>query len=129
MENILIIASLLQKAYSKWLCRQLLLRIIVIAGLIIVIAIMVAALLVGGLYASYFSLRQSGLESQMAMLTVGIFAIFTILILVLITLLSLHKLRKSPTTSNITSNITSNATGIIKSFTDGFMSEQDKKPL
>ena len=83
MENLLIIASILQKSYSKWLFRQLLLRIIVIAGLVIVIAIMVAALLVGGLYASYFSLRQSGLEQQMAMVVIGIFAIFTILILVL----------------------------------------------
>lgn len=129
MENILLLISVAQRAYSKWLLHRLLLRIIVIVGLIIVISIMVSATFIGGLYIIYYSLLSSGIEQLMAMLITGISAIMLIILLIIIVLVCVRKLQIMPKAILKQSPLTSLAMDTLNSFTDGLMAENAKKPL
>jgi hypothetical protein len=129
MENILLLISLAQRAYSKWLLHRLLLRIIIIVSLVIVISIMMSAAFIVGLYIIYSSLLSSGIEQMVAMLITGISAIALIIILIITLLICLHKLRTMPQTLLKQSTISSLAMDTLNSFITGLMAEQAKKPL
>jgi len=123
MEKLLAIASLGQRAYGRWLFQRLLSGIIVVAGLTIVVAVMVSAMLVGGFYAAYFALLHYGTAPQVAMVIIGISAILTTVTLVILTLMCLHHLRRMPRTLLKQSPLTSRAMDTLNAFTDGLMAE------
>ena len=123
MEKILTIISLTQRIYGRWLSQQLLSSIIAIVGLIIVIAIMVSAALIGGLITSYFSLRYYGVEPQTAIISVAILTVATIVVLIILALFFLQRLRQMPKTLLKQSPLTSRAMTTLDAFTDGFMSD------
>ncbi len=127
MDKLIAIASLGQKAYSRWLFRRLLSGIIVVAGLTIVTSIMVSAMLIGGLYALYFLLSGYGAEPQAAMIITGIMAGLSIGMLAILTLVGLQHLRQMPRALLKRSPFTSGAMDTLDAFTDGLMADQDKK--
>jgi len=127
MENILLLISLVQKTYGKWLFHRLLLRILVIIGLIIVIALMMSATFVAGLCAAYYFLLSYGIEQSVVILLTGILAIMLIISLIIITIICLHKLRNMPQTMLKSSPVTALAMDTLNSFTNGLMAEQGKK--
>jgi Na+/H+-translocating membrane pyrophosphatase len=123
MEKLLVIISLTQRIYGKWLFQKLLSGIMVAAGLTIVISIMVSAMLVGGLYTVYFALLYYGIEQLMAMLVIGILAIMITVMLVIVTFSCLHRLRRMPRTLLEQSPFTSRAMDTLDAFTNGLMAE------
>ena len=123
----MLLISLAQRAYSKWLLHRMLLRIAIIIGLVIVISIMVSAAFIGGLYIIYYSLLSSGIEQMVAMLMTGIAAIFLVFILIIILLICLQKIRNMPQAMLKSSPVTTLAMDAFNSFTDGLMAEQGKK--
>jgi len=129
MENILLLISLAQRAYSKWLLHRLLLRIIIIVSLLIVVSIMTSAAFIGGLYIIYSSLLSAGIAQMVAILLTAISAIALIIILIITLLICLHKLRTMPQTILKQSPISSLAMDTLNSFTAGLMAQQAKKPL
>ena len=129
MENILLLISIAQRAYSKWLLHRLLFRIVIIVSLVIVISIMVSAAFIGGLYIIYSSLLYSQMGQMMAMLITLFSAIVLIIILIITLMICLRKLRITPQEIFQQSPISSLAMDTLNAFTAGLMAEQDKKPL
>lgn len=124
MEKLLAIVSLGQRAYGRWLFQRLLSSLILIAGLAFIIAIMICAVLIGGLMAAYVTLLQNGMEPQVAMLIVGGGAVFIIALLVVLTLAYLRHLRRIPRTMLEQAPITALATDTLNAFVDGFMEKK-----
>ena len=100
METILAIITILQRAGGKRLFLRLFSRLIVLLGLVIIVAIMVSATLVGALISTHIALLGSGVSSPLALLIVGCASLFIIsaLIAVIVSQLKgLHRLpKKSP---------------------------------
>jgi len=121
MEKLLAIASLGQRAYGRWLFQRLLSGIIVVAGLTIVTSVMLSAILVGGLWATYFSLLYYGIGQLMAMVITGALALMAMAALVFLTLSGLHHLRRMPRTLLKQLPLTSRAMDALDAFTNGLM--------
>lgn len=120
METLLAIANLGQRAYGRWLFQRLLSGIIVVAGLVMVTAMMISALLVGGLYVSYITLLHYGVGSDMAMMVVALSAVLIIVMLVILTLSCLHHLHQIPKTLFKQALSPSHTSAVLCAFFDGF---------
>jgi hypothetical protein len=123
MEKILIITGLVQRIYSKWLFQHLLFGVIIISGLIVVIAIMVSALLIGSLMAVYFILLSYGIGQTVAIIVTAVSALLVIMLLIIITLLYLQHLRKTPKNLLKKSPLASSAKDTLDSFIAGLMAD------
>lgn len=123
MEKILIITSLVQKVYGRWVFQRLFLSIIMIAGLVVVTAIMVSALLIGGLVTIYFTLLSYGIGQTLAIIATAVSALLIIIALIIITLLYLQHLRKTPKNLLKRSPLTSRAMDTLDAFTAGLMAD------
>lgn len=123
MEKLLAIAALGQRAYGRWLFKRLLSSIIMVTGLTIVTSIMGSAMLIGGLYAAYFTLLYYGIGQLMVMVIISILAILIIAILAFFTLACLRDLRRMPQTLFKRSPFTSRAMDTLDAFTDGLMAD------
>ncbi len=124
-QKLLAIATVGHAAYGNWASRQLLPRIIGIAGLAaglaIVTSIMVSAILLGILYAAYSVLMLAGTGPHMALLITGIAAISIIAALVLSLFLCLRLLRRMPAMLLNQSPVTARAMDTVGAFMDGLM--------
>ena len=96
MGKLLAIVSLGRGLYGRWLFQRLVAGVLVTVGLTIVISIMMGALLIGGLYASYCALLYFGLEPQGAMLLTGMLAVAVTGILMLLIMECMQRLRRMP---------------------------------
>ncbi|MDE3016496.1 MAG: hypothetical protein KGI29_06205 [Pseudomonadota bacterium] len=123
MEKLLAIIGLAQRIYGKWLFHKLLSGIMVAAGLTIVVSIMVSTMLVGGLYAVYFTLLYYGIGQLMAMLVIGILAIMITVMLAIVTLSCLHRLCRMPRMMLKQSLSISRAMDTLDAFTNGLMAD------
>jgi len=125
IQKLLAVATVGQAAYGHWASRQLLARIIGIAGLAaglaIVISIMVSAILLGVLYAGYSALLLAGTGPQMAILITGVAATSIIAALVLLLFVCLRRLRKMPAMLLNQSPVTARAMDTVGAFMDGLM--------
>ena len=121
MKKLLAVISIGQRAYGRWLFQRLLPSIILMLGLTIIIAIMISAILVGGLYTAYGILLHYGVEPNMAMLTIALSSIITIIILVVIVFLGLRYMRQTPKIMPSQTPIASCAIIALNSFIDGLM--------
>lgn len=124
METLLAIANLGQRAYGRWLFQRLISGIIMVVGLTFVIAIMVSAILIASLVATYFVLIHYGLAFGAAIIIIVLLAIALIVLLILLTLSCLHHLRKMPRTLFRQSPLTSRAMDTLDAFTAGLMAEK-----
>lgn len=118
MEKLLVFATLGRKAYSKWLFQRMLTRIIAVAGIILIIAILLSALLIGLLVCAHTALLHGGATPHMAMLMISMLTLFIIAILVL---LAQHFVRQLPRMLAPQSPITSRISDTFNAFMDGFM--------
>lgn len=123
MDTLLSIANLGQRAYGRWLFQRLISGIMMVAGLTFVIAIMVSALLIGGLVAAYYTLLYYGIGQLMAVSIIAVLATSAIAALVILTLSCLHQLRQIPRKLFRQSPLTSRAMDTLDAFTDGLMAE------
>jgi hypothetical protein len=121
MENLLVILSLIQRANGMRLLRQLLPNVIMVAGLLCVIAIMVSALLLGGLFAAYVILVENGVSAHMSMIYVAISTIIMIVILGFITNAYILKMRQMPKTLLAQSPASFRVMDMLNAFIDGFL--------
>lgn len=118
MEKLLVLATLGRKVYSKWLFQRMLSRIIAVAGIIIIIAILVSALLIGLLFTAHTALLQGGVTPPMAMLMISMITIF---IIGLLGLLAQHFVRQLPRMLAPQSPIAARINDTFNAFMDGFM--------
>jgi hypothetical protein len=118
MEKLLVIATLGRKAYGTWLFQRMLTRAVAVVGIIFIIAILLSALLIGLLYATYTALLSGGVAPLVAIFTTGM---ITLLIIGILTLLAQHFIRQLPSMFAPQSPITARITDTINAFMDGFM--------
>ena len=118
MEKLLVIATLGRKAYSKWLFQRMMTRIIAVVGIVLIIAILLSALVIGLLFTAHTALLHGGFTPSMAMLMISMITIFIIGMLVL---LAQHFARQLPRMLAPQSSITSRIGDIFNAFMDGFM--------
>lgn len=118
MEKLLIIATLGRKAYSKWLFQRMIARAIAVAGLVLIIAILLSALLIGLLITAYMALVHSGATPSSAMLVISMATLITIGML---GMLAQHLIRQLPRMFVPQSPITSRISDTFNAFMDGFM--------
>lgn len=123
MKILLAIVNLLQKVYGRWLFQNLLLGIIIIAGLVLVTAIMVSATLIGCLLAVYFTLLSYGIGQTVAIIATAVSALLIIISLIIIMLLYLQHLRKTPKNLLKRSPLTSSVMSTLDAFTAGLMAD------
>lgn len=123
MEKLLAIASLGQRAYGRRLSQKLVSGMILIAGLVIVIALLVSAMLIGGLTLTYFTLLQYGIAPVTAIIIIAILTLLTIMVLILLTLSCLHRLRQMPRSLFRHSPFLSRVTDVVEAFTAGLMAK------
>ena len=123
MENLLPIITILQQAYSRRLFQRMFSSVISLLGLMMVAAILLSAMLMGGLVAAYFLLMQYGVEPRAAMLVISIVALMLIAILFAIIRWRLRLLRQMPSALGAPSPITSLATDTLNAFLNGLMAE------
>lgn len=124
-QKLLAVTALGQAAYGSWASQQLLGRMIGIAGLAaglaMVIAITVSAILVTSLYAAYFAMIQLGAEQHWAILITAMSALAVIGALVLMLMICLRRLRRIPKTLLNQSPIIAQAMDTVGAFMNGFM--------
>jgi hypothetical protein len=96
MEKLLAIINIGQRAYDRWLFQCILPGIIILAGLAIIIAMIISAIFVGGLYAAYITLINYSVSQDIAIIIIAISSIITIIILVIMACLALKHLCKPP---------------------------------
>lgn len=118
MEKLLALATLGHKAYNKWLFQRMISRVLAIVGMVLMIAILLSALLIGLLGIAYIALVQSGIAPQIAALTIGT---MTVSIIGLLIMLARHFLRQLPRLLAPQAPITSRISDLLNAFIDGFM--------
>lgn len=118
MEKLLVIATLGRKAYSKWLFQRMMTRIIAVVGIVLIIAILLSALLIGLLFTAHTALVSGGFSTHMAML---IISIITLSIIGVLVMLAQHFARQLPRMLAPQSSITSRIGDTFNAFMDGFM--------
>ncbi len=115
METLLAIITILQRAGGKRLLYRLFSRLVVLLGLVITTAIMVAAILIGGLINVHIALLNSGMSAPAALFIIGASALFITGILITVIAWQLGKLQHLPKTSPLMDTL--------DAFTDGLMAD------
>ncbi len=118
MEKLLVIATLGHKAYSRWLFQRMLTRVVAVIGIVVIIAILLGALLIGLLLTAYTAFLHGGFTPSMAMLMISTITLF---IIGMFGLLAMHFVRQLPRMLAPQSPITARINDIFNAFMDGFM--------
>ncbi len=121
MEKLLVLVSIGQRAYGRWLFQRLLSGIILIFGLIITTSIVLSALLIGGIYAIYTVLLRHGISQIMSMCITGAVSMVVIILLSIVILLCVQHLRQMPRRLLKQSPLTSATVNTLDDFLKGFM--------
>lgn len=96
MKTLLAIITIIQEKSGKPLFAKLLSTIILMAGLLLVTAIMISATLIGGLMNAHMILLNSGTPTNVALLMIGGAALFIIIVLIAVIACLLRSLRRTP---------------------------------
>jgi hypothetical protein len=96
MKTLLAIISIIQEKSGKPLFAKLLSKIILMAGLLLVTAIMISAMLIGGLINAQMILLNSGIAPHTASVIIGTAALFIIIVLIAVIVCLLRSLRRVP---------------------------------
>ena len=113
---LLIAAGLARGIYGRWQFRRLLLSVMAMAGLLIITSMLISALLITGVYASYLALLRYGWEPQAAISLTGMLLAAAIVLLIAFTVISMRRLRRKFPIGN-------RADEALNAFLDGFMAE------
>jgi|LakMenEpi03Aug12_release.lakeMendotaPanAssembly.Ray.scaffolds.fasta_scaffold1009076_1 hypothetical protein len=123
MQKILILSGLIQKIIVQRSLRYNLPEIMLIIVLLFTIAIMISAVLIGGLVATYLMLANYGIAKYLTIIIVAILTIFVIVALVFLTLWRINHFQKKHQAIFGQSSFVSNTLDTFRSFTDGFMAK------
>lgn len=115
METLLAIITIIQRAGGRRLLLRLFSRLIVLLGLVITTAIMVAATLIGGLMHAHIAMLESGMASPLVLLIIGMAALFIIIALIAVIVSQLKGLHRLPKKSPLMDTL--------DAFTDGLMAD------
>jgi len=126
MDTLLAIATLGQRAYGRWRFQQLLFRILVIAALTLIIAMMVATLLIGLLYAGYSAMRDGGVAVSTAGFIIGSITLLIIVFLTYIILTCTKCLQDTAQPALTNSSVAVRTGAILEAFWDGIMTPPTK---
>jgi len=121
MEKLLVLVSIGQRAYGRWLFQRLLSGIILIFGLIITTSVLLSALLIGSIYAVYAALLRHGISHLMSMCIAGAVSVVVIILLSIVILLCVQHLRQMPRKLLKQSPLTCATVNTLDDFLKGFM--------
>jgi len=127
MDKLIALAAVAQNIYSRWLFRRLLSGMITIVILTIITAVMVSAMLIGGLYFIYQALLHLGMEPYLATLGITVIVMASVLLFMFIILVLLRRLREMPRWL-LKRKVppVSHANDVVNAFLDGFLESQAK---
>lgn len=129
MEKLLAIAGIGQRVYGRWLFQRLLMGLIVIVGLTVVVAIVMSALLLGGLYGAYAGLLHIGVAMPNAMLMTAFLALLVVAGMVLVMQNVIKRLRQTqPTLQGRFAKVVAHPAEIVDAFIDGLLAGKHKRP-
>jgi hypothetical protein len=123
MKNLLAVISLIQRAQSKRLLVRAISHMVVIMGLVMTTAIMVSAMVIGGLMSAHAALLTTGIPPHTALISIGVAALFVITLLVFLIGWRLRNLQNIPRALFEQHPFTSRAMGTLNAFTDGLMAD------
>ncbi len=118
MEMLLAIMTFMRRAGGKQQLQRLLAHFLLLLLLVIITAIMVSAVLIGGLINAHITLLNSGMTATNALLMIGAAALFIIAILIAVLVSQIKLLQRQPMKSPLT--------GMLDAFTAGLMAEQEQ---
>lgn len=124
MEKLLVIVNLGQKIYGRQLICQSLAGGLAVLGMTVIVAIIISALLLAGLYAAYIALLHAGSSLYLAAFIICLAALF--MIAALLSLISdfLRNMREVPRALLNQSPLSSIATDAFGAFIKGFLDKR-----
>jgi hypothetical protein len=123
MKTLLAILILIQKAHGKRQFTRLISHVVIVAGLLLVTAIMISATLIGGLINAHIALLNSDVSPILALLITGTTASLIIALLIIGIVWRLRCLRNIPQALYSRLPFANRAMDALDSFTAGLMAE------
>lgn len=124
MEKLLVIVNLGQKIYGRQLLRQSLAGGVAVLGMTVVVAIIISALILAGLYAAYIALLHAGSSLYLAAFIICLAALFMIAALLSLIANLLERMREAPRALLNQSALSSIATDALGAFIKGFTADR-----
>jgi hypothetical protein len=95
-----------------------------VLGFAVIIAIIVSAVLIVGIYTAYLSLLGNGMEFHVAATIIAIAVTLLIAALIALSAVGLYRLRQVPVTIKA-STLSHSVSGIVNAFVEGFMCDKN----